>query len=71
MRDNLISSGVLNGKSRDDIKALLGIPLGESDSLLRYDMGATSHGLGVKGYSLILHLRNRRVSTVEEGVWYD
>jgi hypothetical protein len=68
MRDNIIESGILNDKNRQEIIDLIGHPDFGTDStnVWNYDLGTSGAGLGFQLNTLIVTFNNDRVIKVEK-----
>ena len=68
MRDDIVESGFLNDKNRQEIIDLIGLPDFGTDStnIWNYDLGTSGAGLGWQLNTLIVTFDNDRVVKVEK-----
>jgi hypothetical protein len=67
MRDDILESGILKGKSKSKIIELIGKPVSnDSTELWTYDLGMSGAGLGWQFNYLELTFENEQVSSVKK-----
>ena len=67
MRDDLVNSGILNGKSKSEIIELIGkSQSNDSTEIWTYDLGMSGAGFGWQFNSLKLTFENGKVSDVKK-----
>ncbi|MGP1993876.1 hypothetical protein D9V96_018495 [Zobellia laminariae] len=67
MRDDLVNSGILNGKTKIEVIELIGnSESADSTDIWTYDLGTSGAGFGWQFNSLILTFENEKVSDVKK-----
>lgn len=67
MKDDLIKSRLLEGKTREEVKSIHGEPTwGDTTNVWRYDMGWSSAGFGWKFHTLKITFENARAVKVQQ-----
>lgn len=67
MRDDIVNSGILNGKTKNEIIELIGnSESADSTDIWTYDLGTSGAGFGWQFNSLILTFENGKVSDVKK-----
>jgi len=67
MRDDILESGILKGKSKNEIIDLIGKPdFNDSTDIWTYDLGTSGAGFGWQFNSLELTFENGKVSEVKK-----
>lgn len=67
MRDDIVESRILLGKSQSEIVEIIGKPLSnDSNDLWKYDLGMSSAGLGLQFNYLELTFENGKVTKAEK-----
>lgn len=67
MKENLMKSRLLEGKTKEEVVNILGGPTwGDTTNVWRYDMGTSSAGFGWKFHTLNITFENGQAARVEQ-----